>query len=212
MKTNLENLDWRYKIENYFFRYQKITNEIRNIKVFYSDSEPTLSIQINLLDFPHALGLKKLAYFKDWSANKINIWIQSGKFIKKMKEKSNSKVTNSIINQIEAKIFVWEKYLLFLEGVKLKTLVLSNVNLSQHLNFFRGLMWYDDKRYAIVGLNKNSKSDLYKHDYCHFYTAISYTNTKISKLLILGKSIKKVDFIKKIWLNKIETNRLYNTN
>lgn len=212
MKTEISNLDWRHKIENYYFRYQKITNEIRNVKVIYSESEPNLSIQMNILDFPHALGLKKLAYFKDWSANKINIWIKSGKFVKKMKDKNLSKTTSAIISQIEAKIFVWGKYLLFLEGVTLKTLVLSNVNLSQHLNFFRGLMWFENKRYAIIGLNKNSKSDLYKHDYCHFYTALSYTNTKLSRLLILGKSIKKVDFIKKIWFNKIESTPLYNLN
>ncbi|WP_236607964.1 hypothetical protein [Mesomycoplasma hyopneumoniae] len=103
----------------------------------------------------------------------------------------------SLLNQIKAKLLVWEYYLGFLEGNYKQTLVLQEVLYTKKLYFFRGLVWNNEKYTMIVGLNKFQGNKIYATEYCSFFTAL-LTSKAISQK---AEKFDKISQINKIWYN-----------
>ncbi|WP_341491619.1 hypothetical protein [Mesomycoplasma ovipneumoniae] len=190
---------WVDKIQENLLRYQKVVEQYRSISILCNQIEKVFTINLNLLDFPHGIGLKKIPFLKDWPTRKIIHLIKTGKLLKKFTnfQKWNIRTNRSLFNQIKAKLLVWEYYLSFLEGNYCKTWIIEEVSYTQNLYFFRGLLWKNENYTMIVGLNEFQGSKKYANDYCSFYTAL-LTTKGISNI---AKKIDKISKIDRIWYN-----------
>ncbi|MBG0730923.1 hypothetical protein [Mycoplasma sp. 'Moose RK'] len=195
-----KNSKWVSQIKFNLQRYQKIVEKLKTVAISLSQNERTTQILLNVLDFPHGIGLRKLPFLKGWPAKKINVFIISGKFREKFTNfsKWDNSDNRALLNQIKAKLVVWEYYLAFLEGDYQKTKVAKEVFYAKKLYFFRGLIWKSEKYTMVVGLNKFRGSGEYKSDYCSFYTAL-LTHKDITNKVQLVENIWQ---IKRIWYNQ----------
>ncbi|MXR10369.1 hypothetical protein [Mesomycoplasma hyopneumoniae] len=190
---------WINKIELNLQRYENVVQNLYTIAIAYSQTEKILAIRPNLLDFPHGIGLRKIPFLKNWPTKKILTLIYNGKLQQKFIgfQKWDLQKNRSLLNQIKAKLLVWEYYLGFLEGNYKQPLVLQEVLYTKKLYFFRGLVWNNEKYTMIVGLNKFQGNKIYATEYCSFFTAL-LTSKAISQK---AEKFDKISQINKIWYN-----------
>ncbi|AAZ53481.1 hypothetical protein [Mesomycoplasma hyopneumoniae] len=190
---------WINKIELNLQRYENVVQNLYTIAIAYSQTEKIFAIRPNLLDFPHGIGLRKIPFLKNWPTKKILTLIYNGKLQQKFIgfQKWDLQKNRSLLNQIKAKLLVWEYYLGFLEGNYKQTLVLQEVLYTKKLYFFRGLVWNNEKYTMIVGLNKFQGNKIYATEYCSFFTAL-LTSKAISQK---AEKFDKISQINKIWYN-----------
>ncbi|AJC50002.1 hypothetical protein [Mesomycoplasma flocculare] len=190
---------WINKISCNLQRYENVVQNLYTIAIAYNQNKKIFAIRPNLLDFPHGIGLRKIPFLKNWPTKKIISFIYNGKLKEKFTnfQKWDLQKNRSLLNQIKAKLLVWEYYLAFLEGNYSQTLVLQEVLYTKKLYFFRGLVWNNKNYTMIVGLNKFQGNKLYATDYCSFFTAL-LTSKEINEK---AQNVTKISQINKIWYN-----------
>ncbi|MDW2933525.1 hypothetical protein ACXYW7_02670 [Mesomycoplasma ovipneumoniae] len=190
---------WVDKIQENLLRYQNVVELYRSISIWCNQIEKVFTINLNLLDFPHGIGLKKIPFLKGWPTRKIIHLIETGKLSKKFTnfQKWNIRTNRSLLSQIKAKLLVWDYYLSFLEGNYYKTWIIEEVSYTKNLFLFRGLLWKNEKFTMIVGLIKYKGNKKFANDHCSFFTAL-LTSKEISDI---AKKIDKISKIDRIWYN-----------